>query len=42
MWVASFPHRTDDMGDYLNSEGSDEDIPEIGSSAQIEVTVQGD
>ena len=41
-WVASFSHRTDDMGDYLNSKGSEEDMLEIGSSAQIKVTVQGD
>ena len=33
-WVAFFPHR-------INYEGSDEDMPKIGSSAQIKITVQG-
>ena len=42
MWDILFPRRTDGMGDYLNSEGSDEDMPEIGSSAQIEVITQRD
>ena len=41
-WDALFPHSTDDVDDYLNSEGSDEDMLEIGSSVQIEVTTQGD
>ena len=30
------------MGDYLNSESFDEDMTEIGSSAQIEVIAQRD
>ena len=38
----SLPCCTDEVGDYLNSEGSDEDMPEIRSSAQIEVIAQKD
>ena len=30
------------MGDYLNPEGSDRDMPDIGSFAQLEVTTQRD
>jgi len=30
------------VGDYPNSEGSDEEMLEIGSTAHIEITVQGD
>jgi len=30
------------VGDYLNPEGSEEEMEEIRSSVQIEVTVQGD
>ena len=32
------PTCTNDVGDYLNSEGSDEDMPEIGSSTQRDET----
>ena len=41
VWDTLFPCRTDDVDDYLNSEGSDEDMSEIGSSVKIEVTAQG-
>jgi len=41
-WDILFPHRTEDVGNYLNPEGSDGDIPDIGSSAQIEVATQRD
>ena len=30
------------MGDYLNPEGSDGDMSDIGSTAEIEVATQGD
>jgi len=42
VWGIFFPHCTENLGDYLNLEGSNEDRPEIGSSAQIEVTTQRD
>ena len=41
-WDILFPHRTEDMGNYLNPEGSDGDILDIRSSTQIEVATQRD
>ena len=33
-WATSFLHRTDDVGDYLNSESSNEDMSKFGSFTQ--------
>ena len=41
-WDVLFSHCAEDVGDYLNPEGPDGDMPDIGSSACIEATPQGD
>ena len=41
-WDTLFPCRTNDVEDYINSEGSDEDMREIRFSVQIEVITQRD
>ena len=35
-WDILFLHRIDNVGNYLNSKGSDEDMPKIGSSTKRE------
>ena len=39
-WDILFPHHKEDVGDFLNPEGPDGDMPDIKSSAQLEVTTQ--
>jgi len=36
-----FTSHADNMGDYLNLEGPEEEMQDIGSSGHIEVTIQG-
>ena len=40
-WDTLFPYRTNDVEDYINSEGSDEDMPIIVSSTQTKVIAEG-
>ena len=41
-WDDLFPHRTEDVGDYLNPEGLNEAMPDIGSSAHTAVATHED
>ena len=41
-WDDIFTSHAENVGDYLNLEGPEEDMQDIGSSGHIEVTTQGD
>jgi len=41
-WDCLFLHCTEDVSDYLNSEGPNGDMLDIGSSSHIEVATHGD
>ena len=42
IWDASFPHHTDDMGNYLNPEEPGEELHDAGLSSPVGVTTQAD